>query len=393
MNVFEIVFWVCAALVFYTYIGYLPVLLCLSNLFGRPLPTRTTASAAGQKPDMEEELPSVAVVFSAYNEEKHIKDRIDNLLAQDYPGEKLTLYVGSDGSTDATESILKEYESDPRVKVFAFKQNRGKVSVLNDLVEAVTEPVIVFTDANTEFEPDAIRTLAVHFRDPEVGAVCGELDLYDTGSAENQDSLYWKIERVLKHHESRLGGLLGANGAIYAIRKALYTPLPPDTLVDDFMIVMGVATQGYTVLYDPAAKAREEVAPNLDGEIKRRIRIGTGNYQAFFRLTELFNPKYGWLGFTYISHKVLRWFVPHLMLLAFVSNWFLLESPFYQATLLLQILGYAGLHWVYKQGMASKMPKPIKVLVFLYTMNLAFLMGFKNYLFSEHTGAWGRTER
>src|SRR5262249_33792649 len=157
-----------------------------------------------------------------------------------------------------------------------FKERRGKASILNNIIAGVKEPLVVFTDANTEFAPDDLRKLVRHFTDPTVGAVCGELFIRRQDRSDNQDSLYWRLERMLKFYEGRLGGLLGANGANYAIRRELFVLLPPDTIVDDFTIVMNIATEGYKIVYDTEAMAYESEAPSIAAEFTRRIRIGMG---------------------------------------------------------------------------------------------------------------------
>ena len=185
-------------------------------------------------------------------------------------------------------------------------------------------------DANTEFNSDAVSQLLKHFGDDsKVDAVCGELDLYAEASGENLDSAYWQYERVLKFNESKISGLLGANGAIYAIRKNCFKAISPDTIVDDFTIVFQVAVDGGKVIYAPEAVAREEVAPSSADEYKRRVRIGAGNFQAFRRFSKVLSPSFGSRWFTYISHKVLRWHGPHLLLLAFISSLLLSRTAIY----------------------------------------------------------------
>lgn len=392
-----LLFWICVAAIAYTYIGYAMVLHVLSGISRAIDDSKYVLRKKDRRLEPARDgapLPSIAVVISAYNEESCIEQRISNLLGQDYPKDRFRILIGSDGSTDRTNTILESL-SHPQLNIFLYEENRGKATVLNDLVQNVTEEVAVFSDANTDFEPGALRCLARHFDNEEVGAVCGELQLYDASetSAANQDSAYWKLERVLKFHEARLGGLLGANGGIYAIRSKLYQALPPDTLIDDFMIVMRVAMQDYRVCYDPAAIAREETAPDVGDEFRRRVRIGTGNYQAFFRLLGLLNPRYGWLTFTYISHKVLRWFVPHMAIIALLANSMLLSNPFYLITFILQLVSYAALAILANNKMLDEMPKPVRVAGFLFSMNVAFMIGFINFFRRDIKGTWTRTVR
>jgi cellulose synthase/poly-beta-1,6-N-acetylglucosamine synthase-like glycosyltransferase len=233
-----------------------------------------------------------------------------------------------------------------------------------------------------------------HFQNDSVGVVCGELNLVDAESGINQDSIYWRYEQVLKFHEAQLGALLGANGAIYAIRKSLYVPLPANTIVDDFQVVMNVSKQKFKTIYDPSAIAIEEVAPNLAEEEGRRIRIGLGNYQAFFKMPWALNPLLGWRFIAYLSHKVCRWFVPHFMVIAFISNIVLLSEPFYQLSMLGQIAFYWVAYWgIKKQKQDIEINTLASLIAFFVSMNVALMRGFIRYFNSNVQGSWQRTSR
>lgn len=387
---------VSLGLVAYSYAGYPVVLLLLAGMRQVASDLRFVAGKSdrrgGSRAGGEEDLPSVAIVISAYNEERHISPRIANVLALDYPRDKLRLYVGSDGSRDATAARLEEV-TDPRVVALPFAQNRGKSSVLNDLVGRVTEPVVVFSDANTYFRPDALKRLCVHFNDPAVGAVSGELRLL--GSAgDNQDSLYWRVEQALKFFEGRIGALLGANGAIYAIRRSAWQPLPPDTICDDFVVAMRVAAGGGKLVYEPRAIADEDTPPGIDDEVKRRIRIGIGNFQALFRY-----PEFLWRAglarsFCYLSHKVLRWIAPHLLLLALAGSTWLAwrDGGAWLWLAAVQWAGYAACALVYSRG-AGKVPGFLRLPVFFFALNWAFLVASFRYASGKYSGTWGRTAR
>ena len=339
------------------------------------------------------ELPLVAVVISAFNEERHIQQRIDNLLALDYPPQLLRAYIGSDGSRDATGAILSAC-NDPRIAAFVFEHNRGKANVLNDLVGRVKEPIVVFSDANTFFDRGALRKLVAHFSDPQVGGVSGELRLLG-GSGDNQDSLYWRLEQFLKFFEARIGGLLGANGAIYAIRRALWQPLAADTICDDFCVAMNVSAARHRLVYEPAAWAEEETPQDIGDEYGRRVRIGIGNFQALAR-----HPEYLWgssagTAFAYVSHKVLRWVAPHLLIVGLLASAALaVQSPAWLAFALLQLLGYvaaAGLYRLSKGG--HSLPATLRIPAFLFALNWAFLVASKRYLGGQYSGSWRRTSR
>ncbi|WP_246036980.1 glycosyltransferase family 2 protein [Thalassotalea litorea] len=380
----EVVFWIAVLGIAYSYLIYPALCFFFAKLFGSEQPIPVLA---------DEQLPKVSVVIAAYNEEHCIAERIENLIAQDYPDDKLHIYIGSDGSSDATNQILEAIHH-PFVNISLFQPNRGKASTLNDLLQQVSTDIVVFSDANTEFEPDAIRQLVSGFKDKNVGAVCGELDLYNSGSNANKDNLYWRYEQFIKFQESKLDALLGANGAIYAIRTELYVPISANTIVDDFQIVMNIAKQGCRVIYHRGARAREEIAPSTLEEAKRRVRIGAGNYQAFSNLLWLLNPNQGWRCFTYFSHKVLRWFTPHLMLIALISNILIAQQTFYAGFLLLQIIIYAlGIWGNRKIDEGENTPWFITFIAFFLRLNTALMQGFVLFSRRNLTGTWQRTSR
>jgi len=381
----EVIFWLSVLLIGFSYVVY-PILLAFAaKLFGESNNFSNISEI--------EDWPEVAVVIAAFNEEQDIQQRVENLLAQDYPANKITYFIGSDGSTDGTNEILSKF-NDPRLKAQLFEVNRGKASVLNNLMDFVNQPIVIFSDANTHFESDAIKRLVAHFENSKVGAVCGELNLFNPGNNDNKDSTYWRYEQFLKDKEGKLDALLGANGAIYAIRTHLYTPIPENTVVDDFLIVMNVAKEKYKIVYDKEALAHEEIAPSIAEERKRRIRIGTGNYQAFTRLYWALNPFNGWRFFSYFSHKVLRWFTPHLMITALMSNFILIGDTFYNTTFLIQIIAYLIATLGQKLSEQGKpIPSSVALLTFFVSMNLALLQGFYRFAFKNVKGTWQRTSR
>jgi cellulose synthase/poly-beta-1,6-N-acetylglucosamine synthase-like glycosyltransferase len=389
---FTAIFWLSVFSVAYTYLLY-PIVLVLIAAFQQ---VRDDRSYLAHKHDRRvadlEELPQVAIVIAAYNEEQHIEQRLKNLLNLDYPKDRYRIYIGSDGSDDATLEIIRAFENE-RVVCLEFKKRRGKAAVLNDIMVEVKEPLVVFSDANTEFTPNNLRKLVRHFADPKVGAVCGELFIRTQGNSDNQDSLYWRIERMLKFYEGRIGGLLGANGANYAIRRALFVPLPLDTIVDDFTIVMNIAADGYKTVYDVEAMAYETEAPSLAAEFTRRIRIGTGNYQAFFRLLGCMNRLAGIHIFTYISHKVLRWFVPHLLCIALLTSMLLYHMSWYAVLFWMQVCSYIACSILHAIRHHWNMPRRLLFPVFIMSLNIAFAMGFWRYLKGGSSGIWQRTLR
>jgi cellulose synthase/poly-beta-1,6-N-acetylglucosamine synthase-like glycosyltransferase len=378
------VFGVAVALLAHSYFLYPAILMLLS---------RGRGDAQPALPAPGPDLPHVTVVVAAFNEEVHIAARIENLLAQDYPADRLRILVGSDGSRDRTVAEARRIVS-PRVRVEAFEVNRGKASVLNDLVALADSPIVVFTDANTVFRPDAVRQLMAAMGDGS-GAACGELVLAAAGEeGSNVDHKYWSLESRLKRAESRLGGLLGANGGVYAIRRECYTPLPPDTICDDFVIAMNISVAGRGLRFVPAAVAYEDIHADVQSEYHRRVRIGIGNYQALFRHPEYLFGAPWILRFTYFSHKVIRWFTPHLLLLILLSSLVLAaQSPAFALLAVLQLAAYAAAALVHFGRDRFAWPGVARGWSYFALLNAAFLVGFRRYLAGSYAGSWRRTER
>lgn len=385
--------WLCIGAVVYSYALYPLVLAMIAGAVQTVRDARYVLGKRDRRVLRDAELPMVAVVISAYNEERHIGPRIENLLALDYPADRLKILIGSDGSRDRTGEIMAGF-NDPRLQAHAFEQNRGKASVLNDLVSRVDAPIVAFSDANTYFERQALRKLAAHFADARVGAVSGELRLKGA-AGDNQDSLYWRVEQFLKFFEGRIGGLLGANGAIYAIRRELWQPLASDTICDDFCVAMSVAATGHRLVYEPTAWAEEDTPDAIGEEYKRRVRIGIGNFQALVR-----HPEYLWrtsLGtiFAYISHKVLRWIAPHLLVLGLIASlWLARDSMAWGVFAALQIVGYLAAAALYGvSGRGGRLPGVLRIPAFLFALNWAFLIASYRYATGRYSGSWRRTAR
>jgi cellulose synthase/poly-beta-1,6-N-acetylglucosamine synthase-like glycosyltransferase len=386
MSIENIVF-LLITLILYSYCFYPIVLFIISRYVQRIHQSELRAEDSNDNHHL-----SVAVVISAYNEEKHIVNTLHKLLQQDYPSENIKIYIGSDGSTDNTVKLIKQLP-DNRIVLFDFSVNRGKVSVLNEILSQITESVVVFTDANAAFRLNALSHLIKHFSVPEVAGVCGELNLIKAATGDNYDNVYWRIERFLKYHESKVNGFLGANGAIYAIRREYFQPLPSDTIIDDFTLFMKIALNGYKTVYEADAIADEEMVASMSGEYGRRVRIGAGNYQAFFRLKSALHAKQGIRAFTYLSHKVLRWFTPHFLLLIFILNLLLLDQYSFVLLFIIQVILYTVCFVVIKYFKNYSLPTLISLPVFFINMNLALGHGFIDYTFREIKGNWKRTER
>ena len=385
----------CLGLVVYAYLLYPLILFLAAGWVQLVRDIRFVWTKSQRRSLSQVELPHVGVVIAAYNEERHMAARITNLLSLDYPVERLHCYIGSDGSQDGTAEVLRSI-TDPRIQTFVFERNRGKASVLNDLVERVEQPIVVFSDANTFFDAQALRRLVEPFADAAVGGVSGELRLLGSHGT-NQDSLYWKVEQCLKFFEARIGGLLGANGAIYAIRRSLWKPLAPDTICDDFCVGMTVAASGRRLAYAPQAWAEEETPPDISDEYGRRVRIGIGNFQALFRHPDYLLRTSMGTRFAYLSHKVLRWLAPHLLLVALCGSFVLAGLGvsvgwlWFALAQLSAYLGCAGLYALLQRG--SRLPGWLRIPVFLYALNWAFLVASWRYATGQYSGSWRRTAR
>jgi cellulose synthase/poly-beta-1,6-N-acetylglucosamine synthase-like glycosyltransferase len=388
--VLQTVLWGAVALLFYAYLLY-PMLMTRLVAGSGHDSFSTHADSRNESSGSPDPLPTVVVIVAAFNEEQHIFARIENLLAQDYPPSRFKVFVGSDGSSDGTVELARRIV-DARVEVRAFAVNRGKASVLNDLVAEATADVLVFTDANTVFRADTVRQLVLALNE-STAATCGELILEAPDKGNNQDHRYWNFERKLKAAESSIGGLVGANGGVYAIRRDSFLPLRTDTICDDFVIAMNIAVRGQGLRYVAEAIAFEETPNDVTAEYYRRVRIGIGNYQALFRHPNYLFSTHPALSFTYFSHKVLRWLTPHLLLLILICSLLLACDITYAAVFAVQFLGYAFAYLVFVLRDRVKWPKIVKAGLFFAVLNVAFLIGFKRFIMSDYRGSWKRTER
>jgi cellulose synthase/poly-beta-1,6-N-acetylglucosamine synthase-like glycosyltransferase len=377
----------CVSGIAFSYLVYPILIFGLSRLFGRPSLTRPLA---------EEELPQMSLLISAFNEGRIIRQRIENALALDYPKDKLTIVICSDGSTDDTDEIVASYadEYPDLVKFYSNSVNQGKASVLNEIIPLLESEILVLSDANTAMRPDSLKSMASWFAQKDVGVVCGRLILYDCVNGNNADGVYWKYETFLKKCESRLGALLGSNGGIYALRRDLFPGVPPGTIIDDFYIPLEIKRRsGCRIVYDTQAIASEETAASIGAEFHRRSRIGAGGFQSIGLLWRLLSPAHGWVSFAFLSHKVLRWLCPFLMVFAFVSNALILDTLVGQALFALQLAGY-GLAavgpWIPNK---PKVMKLLRLPAMFVSMNAALFVGFFKWAFKRQAGTWACTDR
>ncbi len=389
-----LLFWGAAVLLLHTYFFYPVILMALDAVHQALGNLRYIRSGdERRKPRASDVTPPVTVVVAAYNEESCIAEKIRNSLALDYPADRFELLIGSDGSTDKTNEIVSGWD-DPRVRLSA-AERAGKTSVLNRCIPDAKGELIILSDANTLIDPAAVKKLVRHFRDPDVGAVCGKLKLYNPKVKGYEESAYWTYESLLKFYEGKRGAVMGANGGLYAIRRTLFQLLPPGTIVDDFVIPLRVLDKGFKVLYDPEAIAWEETTEDYAREFGRRARIAAGNFQSLRMVPRLLLPTAGFRAFAFWSHKFLRWCAPAFMAVALVSNAFLLDGGLlYWATFAGQ-LGFYGLAAIGRHAGAvpGALRRITSVAYYFVTMNLAMAVGFWRFVRGSQRAAWDRTVR
>jgi len=342
----------------------------------------------------EEPLPSVTLVIAAYNEEVVIDEKLRNSLSLDYPHDRFKIVIASDGSSDRTNEITLEYmKKYPIIDLLELPRG-GKCQAINAAISKVDSEIIIFSDANTEYQRDALKKLVRHFKHSDIGCVCGRLIYRNQNQvlSGKGESLYWKYETMIKKLEGKLGFVAGANGAIYAVRKELVDYLPENTINDDFFISMRVVQKRKKSIYEQNAIAYEDVAPSIESEFKRHIRDGAGHYIAILQLWRLMNPLLGWPSFIFWSHRLLRWLAPFILIALFSGNIFLLNDPFFLVFFYLQTLFYtfAFLGLMIKN---ENLPLIIYVPFYFCILNLALFVGFFRLVFGLQKTVWVSTAR
>lgn len=386
--VLESIFWICIFIVFYSYFGYGIVIYIIVKI----------KNAINKKTVFDESYePEVTLIVPCFNEAEYIEDKIQNSLSLDYPTSKLKLIFISDGSSDDTHERIKKY---PTVIALHEDKRSGKASAMNRAMKFVTTPIVVFCDANTVLNKEAIKELVKHYQDEEVGAVTGEKRIISTnkeGASTAGEGIYWKYESMLKKLDSDFYSVVGAAGELMSYRTSLYKELPSDSLLDDLMQSMQIAIDGYRVIYEKNAWAAETASANVKEELKRKIRISAGAWQSMLRLGQAFNPFHNFkLFFAFISHRVLRWtLAPFSLLILLIVNLFLAanSNAIYGIILVCQVAFYALalLGWYFEN-------KRIKVKVlfvpyYFFIMNLCVFLGLFRFLKGKQSVSWERAQR
>lgn len=379
-------FIILIAVVFYSYAGY-GLLLWILTRFNK----RSIKSIRLE----ENSLPEVTLIIPAYNELYVVDRKMQNTYSLDYPKEKLTVAWITDGSDDGShEYIAKHY---PDVLVWHEAERKGKAAALNRALALAHTELLVFCDANTMLNKEALKEIVKHFANTKVGVVAGEKRVFSAGNAAGTgESLYWKYEAWIKRLNSQLYTSIGAVGELFAVRKSLVSPLPEDTVVDDFVLSMEVAYKGYIIAYEPHAYAMEEPSANEQEEMKRKVRIAAGAFQALFRYLHWLNVvKNPLLSFQYFSYKVIRWFfVPIALPLIFVINAVLIcsfaDADWLKVLFVLQVIFYAI---VLLNLLTKKLPKLFYIPYYFVLMNVAQYLGFIKYIRKKQPAAWEKVKR
>lgn len=384
-------FWISLVIIFYTYIGYSIVLFFLVRIRRT---FYTTPNLKGGKPEM----PTCSVLIAAYNEEGFIRQKILNTLLLDYPPELLNIYIVADGSNDRTAEIVREF---PQINLLYSEVRRGKVHAINRAMQLIKTEIVVFTDANTFLNDDALLKICRHYEDPLTGGVAGEKRIFigsEADAATAGESMYWRYESLLKRWDSELNTTVGAAGELFSIRRSLYHPVAPDTILDDFLISMQIAMKGFKITYEPDAYATETSSSSINEEFKRKVRIAAGGIQSIIKFRSLLNPiKHPTLSFQYISHRLLRWSITPLLLpLVLIINGILLAESshvIYKSLFISQVLFYLlavlGL-FLEKKELRLKISF---VPYYFCMMNYSVIAGMLKYWKNDQSSIWEKVER
>ncbi len=323
-----LIFWISLAVALYAYLGYPLLLMVWRRLAAQPV----------RKAPIE---PTVTLVIAMHNEHDNVAAKMQNCFELNYPEGKLQIIVSLDAPTDGTDSLVREYASQG-VEVLSSTVRRGKASAVNRAAAFARGEILVFADARQRFHPNAIRELVANFADSSVGAVSGQLVLLDSEGRESTDTLgiYWRYEKKIRRMESDIHSVPGTTGAIYALRRELFAPIRPRTVLDDVQIPMRAILKGKRVLFEPAAIAYDTVSTTADVEFEKKRRTLMGNYELLAEMPELLLPWRNPIFFQLVSHKVGRLLVPYCLIGLFISNLFLLHG-FYLLTFVCQTVWYS----------------------------------------------------
>ena len=389
MHFTEIVFWTCLFIIFYNYAGYtliLAIAVTIKKIFIRKPPVVNVIE------------PDVTLIIAAYNEADFIEKKISNCFELIYPENKLHFIFITDGSSDNTPQKVSQHN---RIQLLHQPERKGKTAALNRAMQYVNTPIVVFCDANTLLNPLAIKNIVRHYPNPAVGGVSGEKKIitsFNTQTAGIGEGIYWKYESLLKKLDSAFYSVVGAAGELFSIRTALFDPVDPAVILDDFIISLKVAMKGYRIIYEPEAYAMEAPSVSMEDEQKRKIRISAGGFQSMVMLKGLLNIfKFPLLSFQYISHRVLRWTLTPLSLpLLLLSNCILSadsEKMIFKVLLICQLTFYClALLGSYFTRKGIKI-KSLYIPYYFLFMNFSVYWGFLRFLNNAQPAAWEKASR
>lgn len=377
-----LLFWICLATVACVYTGY-PLFLAV-GLLGRRKPNHGCTSSPPAS-----DMPLLSVIVAAHNEESAIEAKIKNILASDYPRDRLEILIGSDGSSDRTEEIVRKHAS-KGVGLISFPQQHGKSAMQNGLVAAASGSILIFTDADCLISSDAFLSLVGNFDDPRVGLVTGRPQYAnedETGVTQNE-SAYLRYETWLREQESARAILAMASGSLFALRRSLWQPLDAD-LGDDFVLPLRVTAAGKLNILDPRAISVTSLTQDEPRAMfSLKVRIISKDFRALLRHRTLLNPfRHGLLAVSLGLHKLLRWFVPYFLIVLFGANLFLLDRPFFRASMALQ-MGFYAIAFVglFLRGRAARFPWSIPLS--FCVVNTAALVGTMKCFAGQKSGRW-----
>jgi biofilm PGA synthesis N-glycosyltransferase PgaC len=374
-------------IIFYTYVGYGIIIWILSKI--RKQNTKQFTH--------DNDFPEVTMIVAAYNEENFIEAKIYNTLSLNYPKNRLKIFFVTDGSSDGTPDIIAKF---PGVKLFHEIARKGKIHAVNRVMRAVKTPIVIFSDANTFLNKDAIKNIVRHYADEKVGGVAGEKRIYKNESDNASgagEGLYWKYESFLKKKDSEVHSVVGAAGELFSIRTKLFVAPAENIVIEDFYMSVSIAANGYRFIYEPDACATETASASVAEEWKRKVRICAGAFQAMILLKHLLNPfKYGILSFQYFSHRVLRWTLAPLFLpIVFAANlWLALNDN------LIFAVAMGGQFLFYCIALLGHLNSERKVAIkgffvpyYFCVMNFSVYAGFLRFLKGKQSVVWEKSQR
>ncbi len=383
----KLLFWISTTIIIYHYLGYGILITFLSKL----------KEKKAQLPRLkDEDLPAVTLVIAAYNEEEIIKEKIKNSVSLDYPENKLNILFVTDGSTDQTNELI---ENHPQVNLSYKSQRAGKIGAINRIMPKIESPITIFSDANVMINEDGLKKLVAHFQNNMVGGVSGEKTILQSGlenASSSGEGLYWKYESFLKQKDAEWNTLVGSAGELIAIRTHLYRSIAPDTIIEDFVMSMELASKGYKVAYEPRALAQETASESVFEEKKRKVRISAGGIQAVIKLLPLLNfLRHGKLTFQYVSHRALRWTLVPLALIAVLLTAPLLAPMgwFYDLALRTQLIFYLLAFVGYSIREMKTKNKYLHVPYYFTFMNICVILGWFQYFSGKQTVIWKKAKR